>query len=294
MKKDRIRKRWRMKSAAALFCLLMLWTVPVFAGDINAAEQTIIDYYNQIFVYDGKTYVASESAKAAVYQKLAADDTDLTESQARAAIRQASKNIKKGIADGYLTEVSSENVKNTEKDLNTEEVSGAGNANDFLDISDTEFEADVRTKGTQETGEIQGIGETQGKSEDGSLHKDDISPKQENPVPSDYETENDMEEKMSAKVNVQKLLADVQQEGEEYSTVQTGEASSVTVEQYLEGKLTAVSGDGTLLFEGGLPLKNTGYNTGSFVIPAAIAGVLFFSVLLAGLSCIHKERKYKK
>lgn len=288
MKKDRTRKQWRMKSVTAVFFLLMLWAVPVFAGDINAAEQTIIDYYNQTFVYGGKTYVASESAKAAVYQKLAADDTDLTESQARAAIRQASKNIKKGIADGYLMEVSSEDEKNTEDILNTEDVSGAGNVDDPADVTDMELEPDVKTQGTQDTGEIQEVGENQRKPED------NISPKQEKPIPFDSETENDMEEKKPVKVDVQKLLADVRQEGAKYSTVQAGEASSVTVEQYLEGKLTAVSRDGTLLFEGGLPLKNTGYNTGSFTILAVISGVLFLFVLLAGLSCIHKERKHKK
>lgn len=50
---------------------------------INAAEQLIINYYNQTFSYGGKTYVATEAAKASVYQKLASDDVDMTERQAK-------------------------------------------------------------------------------------------------------------------------------------------------------------------------------------------------------------------
>lgn len=79
--------------------------VPVYAGGINAAEQRIIDYYNGVFVYNGKSYVFTESAKAAAYDKLASDDVDLSEAEASSAIRQGRSKLKQGIDEGYLVEV---------------------------------------------------------------------------------------------------------------------------------------------------------------------------------------------
>ena len=96
----------RFTGAAFALCFGFLAKVPAYAGDINAAEQMIIDFYNGTFTYDGKTYVATEEAKASVYAKLAEDGVDLTDQEARTAIRQASAQVGDGVKQGYLTEVS--------------------------------------------------------------------------------------------------------------------------------------------------------------------------------------------
>ena len=79
--------------------------ITAYAGNINAAEQSVIDFYNGTFTYNGKTYQATEAAKSAAYNKLMEDDVDLTPAQAKSAIRQARSNIKKGIDEGHLVEV---------------------------------------------------------------------------------------------------------------------------------------------------------------------------------------------
>ena len=48
----------------------MIVPVPVYAGDINAAEQTIIDYYNGTVTYKGKVYRFTEEGKQKAYNKI--------------------------------------------------------------------------------------------------------------------------------------------------------------------------------------------------------------------------------
>ena len=92
---------------AATLAFLTASTTTVYAGGINAAEQRIIDFYNGTFTYNGKTYVATESAKSAAYNKLVADDVDLTDAQVTSAISQARSSIRQGIEEGHLVEAGS-------------------------------------------------------------------------------------------------------------------------------------------------------------------------------------------
>lgn len=70
---------WKKQCAGLglIFGLLLMIVIPVYAGNINAAEQSIIAYYSGTVSYDGKTYQFTEAAKQQAYNKLMADDVDL-------------------------------------------------------------------------------------------------------------------------------------------------------------------------------------------------------------------------
>ena len=104
MNKNKKRNLWKKISAGVIMCCTLFCSVTAYAGDINAAEQRIIAFYNRTFYYDGKLYVATDAAKSVAYARLIADGVDLTDSEATNAIRQASKNIAEGIANGILVE----------------------------------------------------------------------------------------------------------------------------------------------------------------------------------------------
>ena len=263
MERGRMKKQWRQAVFVITCSFTALQTVYVYAGGINAAEQTVIDYYNQTFSYDGKTYTASEAAKSSVYQKLSADGVDLTERQARSAIRQASKNIKKGIEEGYLVEVQlAETPENTEGKPDT-----------------TEEQGEEGSSESRERFEIVPVLETEAGTE--ALSENENSSWDET-------TES------SRRIDVEKLLEAAELEGEQYLTVQSDDTSAITAEQYPEGKLLAVSEEGYILFEGGLPLKNTGYHTGGFWVVLSVGLGLLLASLTAGSLWIWKHEAQGK
>lgn len=102
--------------------LLLGMTVTVKAGDINAAEQTVVDYINQTFTIDGKKYQVSEDAKSKAYAKMSEDGTDYTRAQAKAAIRQANNRIDEGVSSGYLVEVTETKQESDGEETTTEEI----------------------------------------------------------------------------------------------------------------------------------------------------------------------------
>lgn len=273
-------------------CFVAMLSTNVYAGDINSAEQMIINYYNGTFTYEGKTYVATEAAKATAYNKLIADDVDLTAAQAKTAIRNASNQVKEGIDQGHLVEVSqtpsTENpstqnpgteVPSTEGTEavppSTEDGSNPGNGDGSA--------GEVTTPGNP------GDNEPDGESGDGSS--------------GDGESEGDIV-KPTEKVDVDSLVGDALEAGDGYSKVQVGTAGesasgqpedgmqmSLTVEQYIDGELTAVTDDGALLFKGGLPIKNTGYHTGGLKNVLTGMCVVFGLTLIAGISCVIRGKK---
>ncbi|MCI9173380.1 MAG: hypothetical protein HFH49_00350 [Lachnospiraceae bacterium] len=271
----------RFTGAAFALCFGFLAKVPAYAGDINAAEQMIIDFYNGTFTYDGKTYVATEEAKASVYAKLAEDGVDLTDQEARTAIRQASAQVGDGVKQGYLTEVSGQGEDAGE--------SGSENGTDAGHGEDSEGKE--KGQGTAEDGEKPGSegsqenGKNAGSKTDAGNGKGDGTDagdgksagsgtgfgKDSAESGSDSGTGNHsagegQEEapKPFRKIDMAQLLKEAEKEGESYVQITPGENFTFTAEQYLQGKITAVSPEGYVLFEGGLPLKNTGYKTGSW------------------------------
>lgn len=99
MKKKGFRK---IKSVLLSGAVWTLASMTVFAGDINANEQTVLDAAGGTFESGGKQYVATDAAKDRIRNYLSQDGVDLTAEQAAKAISQAFGNVDMGIAQGYL------------------------------------------------------------------------------------------------------------------------------------------------------------------------------------------------
>lgn len=111
-----------------IVCLLSCMVCPavVMAGEINAAEQMIMDCVEGTFVYEGKNYYAVQGYILMLKEKLEADDVDLTEEQAKTAINYIYANVKTAIDAGYLIEekenVSQDSVSVSEDSNETQTV----------------------------------------------------------------------------------------------------------------------------------------------------------------------------
>lgn len=258
------KKRRAVKIILGLACSCVLGMsikTVVFAGDINAEEQRIVDYYNRTFTYQGKKYVATDAAKQAAYNKLIADGTDLTAAQADSMILQASKNIAQGIKEGYLVEVPSE-TEEQEDNRNTD--------NKNTDEPENQ-KADDQNANEQDGKEA----ETKNDEEDGQSADSQENDKNKSGNEADKNQQNKTEDKRKS-IDIDKLWKAVEEENN-YGIVQSQDGP-VTIEQYLSGKMAAVSEDGTLWYQSSLPIKNTGYADGKiWIIPIILvtgAGII--------------------
>lgn len=250
----------------------------VYAGNINAEEQRVIDYYNQTFSYNGKNYVATDAAKQAAYNKLAADGTDLTKEQVDSLIAQARSSIAQGIAEGYLVEVpsgESDTEKGTESEPGTEIETEAGTETESGKDKNTEAGADKK-------------GEPSEASEE---HENNT----------EIENPNQIEKEPASNIglDVGELIDILTQEGEDNITVYLPDGTmagnvgdvadgllqdgALTIEQYSSGKSTTLKTDGTVLYQTSLPVKNTGYRTVRvFLIPVLLLIGMTFVIVIAG------------
>lgn len=252
---------WKKRQAGfGIIAILFLALVtPVYAGNINAAEQSIIAYYSGTVSYDGKTYQFTEAAKQQAYNKLMADDVDLTPAQAASAIRQANANLKQGIDQGYLVEVGggSSDTQTTEQESGTDtESSNSG----------TESESAPEEGNTED---LQG-----GSGEEASKRQD-------------YSD--------SQKADLNNVMKEALEEGE-YATINTGSQSggnskgaAATVEQFLKGTVNIVKSNGDVVLATGLPIKNTGFYAKTFI---PVAGGICVLCLILMIVTIRKKKNY--
>lgn len=256
---------WKKQCAGLglIFGLLLMIVIPVYAGNINAAEQSIIAYYSGTVSYDGKTYQFTEAAKQQAYNKLMADDVDLNEAQAASAIRQANANLKQGIDQGYLVEVGGQTPEETEMP------------------EDGKTDANVSDNTGAESGNTE-TNETIPGGNDG-----------ENLGEKDGESSNIPEYSDSQKTNLNDIIKDALNEGA-YATVSTGSEenkkskdTSVTVEQFLKGTLNVVKNNGDVVLSTGLPVKNTGYYMKEI---RPIAGIICIVCLILMVVAIRKKK----
>lgn len=106
-----------------VLALLVAPTTKVFAGSINEYEAELIAIGEGIFTYNGVEYVATDAAKARVYNYLMQNDVNLSASQAAEAKQTFWGNLATGISDGYLVPL---NPSSSGSDSNS---SGGGNSN---------------------------------------------------------------------------------------------------------------------------------------------------------------------
>lgn len=117
------------KSLWVLFAALassLMFAITAFAGDINSAEQKIIDAINQTYEYNGAYYKITDEYIAKVIEYLSRDDVNLSNGEANSYIRQFNENIAVGIESGYFIKVGE--VEKSPSDGDGDSVSGNGNS----------------------------------------------------------------------------------------------------------------------------------------------------------------------
>ncbi len=355
---------------------------PAYAGNINAAEQSIISYYSGTVTYNGKTYKFTEDAKNQAYNKLMEDDVDLTSAEVKSAIRQANKNLKRGIDEGYLVEVddsgsgsgssgddnSGGNQGGNAGDNNGGSQGGnagdnnggsqGGNAGDNNGGSQGGNTGDSNSgsgtgnmgdpgdgSGSGDSGSGNGGTGNEGSGNSGNGNGDTGSSgngssgtgNEGSPGNGNSGTGNEGSSgngsggsaagsgngnsgmgntgngngtggsanpsKPRKTIDLDAIYQAVEEDGGHNTVVgletdkDTGnrhmEGNSFTVEQYLEGKAMAVTKDGEVLLEAELPIKNTGFYTGTVKQAAVFAGIFFF-VVMAGAVWIVRSGKHEK
>lgn len=80
----------------------------VQAGDINSAEQRIVEEVSKSFEYNGKVYVVSDESIESGKAKLSEDDVDLSDADADSYILQFHESYQELVEEGYCKEVSGE------------------------------------------------------------------------------------------------------------------------------------------------------------------------------------------
>lgn len=85
----------------AAICSMMI-SLNVFAGDVNSAEQRILNVISQTYSYKGYDYKVTDEYYAKVVEYLSRDDIDMTGDEVTSYILQFYDNIPAGIAGGYM------------------------------------------------------------------------------------------------------------------------------------------------------------------------------------------------
>ena len=291
----------RLAGIGILMALCFASFSPAYAGGINAAEQSIINYYNGTVSYNGKMYQFTEAAKQQAYNKLIADDVDLTAAQAASAIRQANANLKQGIDQGYLVLVSG-----GETDTQTPDPGEDNNTNQNTETKEPEKPGETETGGEKpvENGNQGSGNETNGNQTGNSENdgkKDEIIDQIIENGNSGSGTGNSDNSggfsqgqgarpayKDTQKKNVKDLMRETLKEGE-YGKVNVSvskndasslEDAAVTVEQFLKGTVDVVRQNGDVVLSTGLPVKNTGYFIRGFSWMAGIGAGCFICLMI--------------
>ncbi len=276
-------------------CVLSFLETPhiVYAGDINSEEQRVINYYNQTFTYNGKSYVATDAAKQAAYNKLAADGTDLTKAQVDSMILQANASIAQGIESGYLVEVSS-------SDTTTETTETESTETESTETESTETEStETESKNTEST-----ESKSTESTESESTEKEN-DPKNDDSVQIDDNDGGDTgESSIDRHIDLNTLIDMLSQEGTDNIELYLQDGTRVstadlvgsvwqkqpfTITQYGSGINTTVKEDGTVLYQSSLPVKNTGYTAETMILIPVILLLGMSAVVLIGIKFRRKK-----
>lgn len=244
-----MRKKYLGIALAAGMILTLQFSQVVYAGDINAAEQELINYCSGVFYYEGKAYKATSEAIQKAYAKLSADGVDLTSQKAEAAKRQVAKNIKKGIDSGCFVEVSVDDSKKEEADQNTEGPDQEKEETEREDKDIVQQKQPVKEETDQQEENVE-----QNKKNKAAVEK------------SSEEKKKPLVSKTGEKI--EKLFPTKTKEPETTSplirinkTEKSGQILYYTIEDYQSGISITTTKDGEVLFKREIPIKNTGYST---------------------------------
>ena len=99
--------RFRTYLLMVAACIFLVSSVnTACAGDINSAEQQVLDYASGTFEYEGSTYRAYPEYISQLRDHFMKDDIDMSQSEVPALIGDIKSNVKAGIDEGYLYLVS--------------------------------------------------------------------------------------------------------------------------------------------------------------------------------------------
>lgn len=173
-------KKWIIAGLTAV-CLSItmpaISTQYVYAGDINADEQELLDYMAGVFEYEGKYYKATDAALARLREELLKDERDLNARQVRAAKNEVMRSFKSGLDGGYMYEV--------EKPLETTD-----NSNTTSDSEDSKDESQTTVSSDKETT----------KSSDKTQNTTDKSDKKEDKTTKSTDNIDDKDKETTAKL----------------------------------------------------------------------------------------------
>lgn len=83
-------------------CLGLLQPQSVYAGEMNAEEQRVLQAAGQVFTYQGESYQAAPEYLLKLRNYLMQDDVNMTSADADAAIQEGYANVERGVLEGYL------------------------------------------------------------------------------------------------------------------------------------------------------------------------------------------------
>lgn len=112
-------KKFLLSLLLPLLVGMILCPITVYAGDINSAEQTILDAISETQVYDGAYYKVTDAYITKVKEYLSRDNINMTQKEADSYIVQFQANIASGISAGYMEkigEVETANYPETEEE----------------------------------------------------------------------------------------------------------------------------------------------------------------------------------
>ncbi len=241
-----MRKKYLGIALAAGMILTLRFSQVVYAGDINAAEQELINYCSGVFYYEGKAYQATSEAIQKAYAKLSADGVDLTSQKVEAAKRQVAKNIKKGIDSGYFVEVSVDDSKKEEADQNTESPDQEKEETEKEDKDIVQQEQSVKEETDQQEDTVEKNKAAEKKSSEEK--KEPLVSKTGEKIEKLFPTETKEPETTSPLIRINK-------------TEKSGQILYYTIEDYQSGISITTTKDGEVLFKREIPVKNTGYST---------------------------------
>lgn len=308
-----------MKKRKILLCSIFLMGVffqPVsaLAGDINGNEQGVLDYVSgAVFEYEGVSYVAKVGYINQLRAKFMEDGIDLTQKEANNAIMQINANVKTGVTDGYLQPMSDSGGTEPATTPSGEASPGENGQGETGQIETGQGETGQGESGKSGNNTIEESKnpkeDKNGSSGNGKLSEGQQESTEETLQNQGNNIENDPEQQIGNSKegaegqplgenssgnltdgkNIETFVQEVLSQNTEAVNISVEQDSNngssvVTVEQYLPGKMTLVSMDGEVLFQGSLPIKNTGYQTNEKTIA-------LFAVFYCGLLVVMIKRK---
>ncbi|SEQ21294.1 hypothetical protein SAMN02910369_01422 [Lachnospiraceae bacterium NE2001] len=162
-----------------IFAVLISFSVArekAWAGDINGDEARVIAAASGTFTYNGKTYRAYSSYISQLYSYLAADDVDLSASQADKAISYIYSNVQSGVSSGYVYEVGATDGTDGTGNTDANGNSDGSNGNDSTGSGNTVNLDDWSPEDGVGTGDSDGS-DTGDKNSNGKSNKDNDATK---------------------------------------------------------------------------------------------------------------------